>query len=91
MERLYLDRPDDVLETAGRDALEQMLFIEAERMTNSLFNPVECESERTVIISELQGGDNDPEQVRIQKSPPRRFARIRIGIRRLAGCTISKR
>ena len=51
------------LETAGRDALEQMLFIEAERMTNSLFDPVECESERTVIISELQGGDNDPEQV----------------------------
>ena len=51
------------LETAGRDALDQMLFIEAERMNNSLFDPEECESERTVIISELQGGDNDPEQV----------------------------
>ena len=51
------------LETASRDALDQMLFIEAERMNDSLFEPDECESERTVIISELQGGDNDPEQV----------------------------
>lgn len=51
------------LETAGRDALDQMLFIEAERMHNGLYDPEECESERTVIISELQGGENDPEQV----------------------------
>ena len=51
------------LETAGRDALDRLLFIEAERMSNSLFDADECESERTVIISELQGGDNDPEQV----------------------------
>jgi zinc protease len=51
------------LETASRDALDQMLFIEAERMNDSLFDRDECESERTVIISELQGGDNDPEQV----------------------------
>jgi zinc protease len=50
-------------ETAGRDALDQMLFIEAERMTSSLFEREECESERTVVISELQGGENDPEQV----------------------------
>jgi zinc protease len=51
------------LETAGRDALDQMLFIEAERMANGLYEPEECESERTVIISELQGGENDPDQV----------------------------
>jgi zinc protease len=51
------------LETASRDALDQMLFIEAERMNDSLFDREECESERTVVISELQGGDNDPEQV----------------------------
>ena len=51
------------LETAGRDALDRMLFIEAERMSNGLYEPDECESERTVIISELQGGENDPEQV----------------------------
>jgi zinc protease len=51
------------LETAGREALEQMLFIEAERMAGGLYEPAECESERTVIISELQGGENDPDQL----------------------------
>jgi zinc protease len=51
------------LETATRDALDRMLFIEAERMANGLFDPDDCESERTVIISELHGGDNDPEQL----------------------------
>jgi zinc protease len=51
------------METAGSAALDQMLFIEAERMANSVFDPAECESERTVIISELQGGENDPEQL----------------------------
>jgi zinc protease len=51
------------LETAGKDALDQLLFIEAERMANGLYEPDECESERTVIISELQGGENDPDQL----------------------------
>jgi zinc protease len=51
------------LETATRDALDRMLFIEAERMANGLYDPEECESERTVIISELQGGENDPDQL----------------------------
>jgi len=51
------------LETAGKDALDTLLFIEAERMVNGLYDPADCESERTVIISELQGGDNDPEQL----------------------------
>lgn len=51
------------LETASRDALDRMLFIEAERMDAGLFDPEDCESERTVIISELQGGENDPEQL----------------------------
>src|SRR5262249_52416821 len=51
------------LETAGRDALEQMLFIEAERMANGLYESQDCESERTVIISELQGAEIDPEQL----------------------------
>jgi zinc protease len=50
-------------ETATRDALERMLFIEAERMARSLYHPDDCESERTVIISELQGGENDPDQL----------------------------
>jgi zinc protease len=51
------------LETAGREALDQLLFIEAERMANGLYDPEDCESERTVIISELQGGENDPDQL----------------------------
>jgi len=51
------------LETATKDALDRMLFIEAERMANGLYDPEDCESERTVIISELQGGENDPDQL----------------------------
>jgi zinc protease len=48
-------------ETATRDALDRMLFIESERMANGLYDPEDVESERTVIISELQGGENDPD------------------------------
>jgi zinc protease len=51
------------LETATRDALDRMLFIESERMARCLYDPQDCESERTVIISELQGGENDPDQL----------------------------
>ena len=51
------------LETATSDALDRMLFIEAERMAGGLYHPDDCESERTVIISELQGGENDPDQL----------------------------
>jgi zinc protease len=51
------------LETATCDALDRMLFIEAERMANCLYHPDDCESERTVIISELHGGENDPDQL----------------------------
>jgi zinc protease len=50
-------------ETATRDALDRMLFIESERMARCLYHPDDCESERTVIISELQGGENDPDQL----------------------------
>ncbi len=51
------------LETAGRDAVDHLLYLEAERMTNGLYQPADIDSERTVIISELQGGENDPEQL----------------------------
>ncbi len=51
------------METATRDALDRMLFIESERMARCLYHPDDCESERTVIISELQGGENDPDQL----------------------------
>jgi zinc protease len=51
------------LETASREALDRMLFIESERMANGLYHPDDCESERSVILAELDGGDNDPEQL----------------------------
>jgi zinc protease len=51
------------LETASNEALDRMLFIEAERMSSCLYTPDDCESERSVIISELKGGENDPEQL----------------------------
>jgi len=51
------------LETASSAALDQMLFIESQRMSASLFDTAECEAERTVVISELQGGENDPDQL----------------------------
>ena len=51
------------LETASRDALDRMLFIEAERMGRCLYDQDDCESERTVIISELKGGENDPDSL----------------------------
>jgi zinc protease len=47
--------------TASTEGLDRMLFIEAERMTGCLYDPEDCESERTVIISELQGSENDPD------------------------------
>jgi zinc protease len=51
------------VETATREALDRMLFLEAERMARGVYDAGECESERTVIISELQGGENDPDQL----------------------------
>ena len=51
------------LETATRGAIDRMLFIESERMARCLYHPDDCESERTVIIAELQGGENDPDQL----------------------------
>jgi len=44
---------------AGR--IELALRIEADRMANALFDPEEVASERTVIISERQGAENNPE------------------------------
>jgi zinc protease len=51
------------METASRDAVDRMLFIESERMARCLYHPDDCETERTVIISELHGSENDPDQL----------------------------
>src|SRR3954463_16250662 len=66
-------------ETATRDALDRMLFIESERMANCLYDPADCESERTVIISELQGGEKDPDQLLDQELTATAFRAHRYG------------
>ncbi|MGD0576008.1 MAG: pitrilysin family protein [Anaerolineales bacterium] len=47
-------------ETLPADRLDLALRIESDRMVNSLFAPREVTSERTVIISERQGNENEP-------------------------------
>ena len=47
-------------ETMPADKIDLALQLEADRMRNSLFDPEEVESERTVIISERQGSENEP-------------------------------
>ncbi|PDV97691.1 M16 family metallopeptidase [Candidatus Chloroploca asiatica] len=48
-------------ETLPADRIELALRLEADRMVNALFEPDEVESERTVIIAELEGAANYPE------------------------------
>ncbi len=47
-------------ETLPSDRLELALRIESDRMVNALFDPDEVASERTVIISEREGAENEP-------------------------------
>ncbi len=47
--------------TLPAERIELALRIEADRMVNALFDPEEVAAERTVIISERQGAENDPE------------------------------
>ncbi len=47
-------------ETLPSDKLEIALDLEADRMVNSLFDPQETELERTVVISEREGNENEP-------------------------------
>jgi len=48
-------------ETIPASALDTALMIEAERMRNAAFDPKEVEAERTVVISEREGAENQPE------------------------------
>ena len=47
-------------ETVPADQVDIAMQAEADRMTNAIFDPDETESERTVIISERQGAENQP-------------------------------
>lgn len=51
------------METMQREGLETALFLESERMHASLFLEEDVASERTVIISELRGNENDPSEL----------------------------
>jgi zinc protease len=54
-------------ETVPADRLDLSLRIEPDRMSNSLFDPDETESERTVILSERQGAENRPTYLLIEE------------------------
>ena len=47
-------------ETLPADRVDLALRVEADRMSNAVFDPEETELERTVIISERQGNENSP-------------------------------
>ncbi len=47
-------------ETLPADKIDLALRLEADRMFNSLFDLTEVTSERTVVISERQGSENEP-------------------------------
>lgn len=49
--------------TVARDRVGLVLDYEADRMAGALFAPDEVASERTVILSEREGGENEPRQV----------------------------
>jgi zinc protease len=47
-------------ETMPADKIDLALRLEADRMVNSLFDEMEFSSERTVVISEREGNENEP-------------------------------
>ncbi|HMO56548.1 MAG TPA: pitrilysin family protein, partial [Roseiflexaceae bacterium] len=48
-------------ETLPADRIELALEIEADRMVNTIFDIDEVESERTVILAEREGAENEPD------------------------------
>jgi zinc protease len=50
-------------ETLPADRLDLGIRIESDRMVNSLFDPDEVSAERTVIISEREGTENEPDRL----------------------------
>ncbi|GAA6615677.1 M16 family metallopeptidase [Scytonema sp. NUACC26] len=47
--------------TAERDKLKALLVLEADRMQNSVIDDKQLASEKRIVISELQGYENEPE------------------------------
>lgn len=50
-------------EVLPADRIDLAIILEADRMMNALISPEEVERERTVILSERQGGENYPSNV----------------------------
>lgn len=46
--------------TVGSDKLDALLELESDRMVNTVAGEAELKSERTVVLSELDGGNNNP-------------------------------
>jgi zinc protease len=46
--------------TVGADKLDALLELESDRMVNTVAGEAELKSERTVVLSELDGGNNNP-------------------------------
>ncbi|MBE0696955.1 MAG: insulinase family protein [Anaerolineaceae bacterium] len=73
-------------ETLPANKIDLGLRLEADRMLNSLFDPAEVESERTVILSEREGSENEPlfrlgEAVQIAAFPTHSYGHEVIGYR----------
>ncbi|MCD6310591.1 MAG: insulinase family protein, partial [Candidatus Eremiobacteraeota bacterium] len=47
-------------ETLPKDFIKSAMYIESDRLVNSLLDPEEFKHERVVVMSELEGGENDP-------------------------------
>jgi len=50
-------------ETLPSDKLELAMRIESDRMANSILDPKELEAEKVVVLSELEGDENDPDEL----------------------------
>lgn len=46
--------------TVGKNKLKSLLILEADRMKNAIIDPAQLESEKRVVISEIQGYENNP-------------------------------
>jgi zinc protease len=55
----YLDWTS-YFETLPADKIDLALRLEADRMVHSIFDPKEVESERTVVLAEREGNENEP-------------------------------
>ena len=68
-------------ETLPADKIDIAMQAEADRMVNAIFDPDETESERTVIVSERQGAENNPKFWVARGSARNSISRTRVSSR----------